>query len=189
MRMTYIIGLGNPGSSYESTKHNAGFLAVDLLAQKLDIGWKEETSLRALVAKNASICLVKPLTFMNDSGAAARAVMSFFEGAAALSSALKNPEGIPQMTLVYDDLDLPTGEWKRQFARHPKIHNGVNSVIEHLGTDKFWNVRIGVDSRQGDRSIPPDKYVLMNWSKDERELLASVMQSVVQELHAPIVSA
>lgn len=188
MRLTYIIGLGNPGGSYERTRHNAGFLVVDLLAKILGLDWKEDAGLQAATAKNSAVCLVKPLTFMNDSGRAARAVLSFYEGSAELNDALKDPKGLTQVILAYDDLDIGTGEWKKQFGRHPKVHNGVNSVIEQLGTDAFWNMRIGVDSRNGDRSIPPDNYVLTNWTSDERSLLASVLESVVQELNASIVS-
>ena len=189
MRMRYVAGLGNPGGSYENTRHNAGFLAVDFLAEKLGLRWKEEASMRAMVAQGSGLCLIKPLTFMNESGSAIRSALSFYEGNSIFTQAVKKPEGLTELTVIYDDLDVEVGDWKRQFAKHPKIHNGVNSVIEELGTELFWNVRIGVDGRKGDRSIPPDKYVLMSWTKDEQALLAPVLQSVVQEVHATIASS
>ena len=117
-----------------------------------------------------------------------------------------DPTELQSLYVCYDDLDIPFGKYKIQFGKHPKIHNGVDSVIKSLGTDQFWNVRIGTESRpqvaqrgqqgtqksiqetqnadQTSEKIPGQKYVLSPFTKEERDLLAPVIQRVVQEIYA-----
>lgn len=170
--MQVFVGLGNPGNKYRSTRHNLGFIVVDLLATKLQLQFTEDKGAQALVAKNATCTLVKPQTFMNRSGVSVKEVLK------KTSYASLSSKNIPSLFLIYDDLDLEVGRYKLVFGSSPKMHNGVNSVKESLGTDQFWHVRIGVDSRKGDRSVPPEDYVLSGFTEQEQLLLSSMIDSI-----------
>lgn len=184
----YVVGLGNPGEEYKNSRHNAGFLVADLLAKKLNLSWKFDKKFNAEIAREAggNIVLVKPHTFMNDSGTCVRAVLSYEKD----TSLSKGPEAsFEQLFVVYDDLDIQLGQYKKQFATHPKIHNGVNSVIQALHSDLFWNVRVGTDTREGDRVSSSKDFVLQHITAEERARLAQVLENVVQEVHDSIVSS
>lgn len=170
--MHLIVGLGNPGSKYESTPHNAGFLFLDLMREFL--GWDalyavdewvadksfESQISRARVGSDTKIMLVKPQTFMNSSGRAVRKLVEKFN--VSVSSGL---------ILVHDDLDIKLGEYKIQRAKGPKVHNGLKSVESLVGTTDFMRIRIGVDNRKGNSSIPGDQYVLQKMNDEELTLL------------------
>jgi PTH1 family peptidyl-tRNA hydrolase len=185
MAKKYVIGLGNPGTEYEKSRHNAGFMVVDGLAKKIGLSWRFDKKFNAEIAHAAGgeIVLVKPQTFMNDSGAAVRAVLAYekYEGL--------ETNNLSDLYVAYDDLDLLLGQKKIQFATHPKIHNGVNSILQSLGTDQFWNVRIGTDTRDGARNIDSKDYVLKPLTAEERARLAEVIANVIQEVHASITAA
>lgn len=179
MGKIYIVGLGNPGKKYARTRHNAGFMCVDALAKLLKAEWKEDKSLQAEVAVVAEhgCVLLKPQTFMNSSGDAVKALVKYGGQYEALY-------------VAYDDLDIPLGQSKILLDKGPKVHNGVNSIREALGqTVSFWHVRLGVDGRNGDRSVPGDEYVLQPFTEQEKPLIEEMMTRVVQELHAKIVSS
>lgn len=120
---------------------------------------------------NQKIELVKPQTFMNRSG---------------LSVAyIKKKQ--PQLTgenlwVIHDDLDLEIGSYKIQFGKGPKQHHGLASIYQQFQTDQFWHVRIGVDGRHGDRSIPADKYVLSSFKPEEQALLKTTFEQIFQDL-------
>ncbi|HZZ98550.1 MAG TPA: aminoacyl-tRNA hydrolase [Candidatus Saccharimonadia bacterium] len=185
MAKKYVIGLGNPGSEYAKSRHNAGFMVVDGLAEKLGLSWKFEKKFDAEVARAAGgdVVLVKPQTFMNDSGKSVRAVLAYDKYPGLETSNLTD------VFIAYDDLDILLGQKKIQFATHPKIHNGVNSILQTLGTDQFWNVRIGTDTRDGSRTIDSKEYVLKPLTAEERARLAEVIANVIQEVHASITAA
>lgn len=187
MSTRYIVGLGNPGEEYNSSRHNAGFYVVDMLAKKLDMQWKFEKKFNAEVARQAGgvVVLVKPMTFMNESGSAVRSVLAFFKD----KSLQGDGKEMRNLVIVYDDLDLELGQHKRQYATHPKIHNGVNSIISSLGSEKFWNVRIGTDTRSGERNLSGKDFVLKPLTAEESARLAVTVGNVVQELHDSIVSS
>jgi len=170
--MIYFFGLGNPGEKYNKTRHNAGFMFINFLAEKLwglQVKFSEQSRLWAQTLKEQNLLLAKPTTFMNESGQAVQAVTAYYkDGAAALG---KN------LVVVHDDLDLELGTCKLQFGRGPKTHNGLQSVYQVLKTDQFWHLRLGIDSRGGDRSIPPSNYVLAKMTKDD---LIEMKQSFVQ---------
>lgn len=169
-----MVGLGNPGKEYEQTRHNVGFVVVDRIVAEREMAWQDKPKLRASVAKDAQLMVVKPLSFMNSAGQPVRAVMDYF------SDLLDGN----QLWAVFDDLDLPLGKYKIQFGKGPHGHNGLLSLYEHLGTDQFWHVRIGVDGRGGERVIPPDRYVLNQFDTSEKNILNQVLEQVTKNLIA-----
>ncbi len=179
MGKVYIVGLGNPGKKFEHTRHNVGFMVVDLMAQALGLSWKKDASLQAEVAVDANrgIVLMKPQTFMNKSGESVHALVKYGGQYDALY-------------VVYDDLDLSLGKYKIVLNSAPKIHNGINSIKESLGADaSYWHVRMGTDGRNGDRSMPGEEYVLTTFSPEEKGVLQSMIESAVKELNAKIITS
>ncbi len=181
--MMFIFGLGNPGKEYEKTRHNVGCFVLDMLSSKLGYhAYKLDKKFQSLVSMGTASVLVKPQTFMNASGHAVQSILHYYDKGHA-----SQVDELDHVFIVYDDLDMPLGQYKIQLGIHPKIHNGVNSVIETIHNDRFWNVRIGTDTRNGDRSIPAEKYVLTSFSKQEQEVLDGVLRQVSQELYAKII--
>lgn len=140
--MKLIVGLGNPGPEYTLTRHNAGFIALDRLVTALSLPQNLEFApnrkFKSLLARYQHLLFLKPQTFMNLSGQAVITALNFYQ---------IEPKNL---FLLHDDLDLPLGEHQLVFAKGPKIHQGVNSVRESLGTDAFWSGRLGVDNRAQD---------------------------------------
>ena len=180
--MHVIIGLGNPGEKYEKTRHNAGFIFTDRMSEFLgwdsyyDVSdWEEvgnsyvERYARASGTEKERF--VKPLTFMNTSGLAVRDILK--RQKVKISS---------EFVLAHDDLDIPLGKYKIQTGVSPKDHNGVRSVEQTLSRRDFARVRIGVDSRSGDRSIPGDEYVLQKMNNEELELMDEAIMDSVKQL-------
>ena len=130
-----IVGLGNPGSEYEATRHNAGFWFVDLLASEHGGRFSQQRKLHGDAAEvtiaGQRIRLLKPMTYMNLSGQAVGAAVNYYK--------------IPteHVLVAYDELDLPPGRAQLRFDGSSAGHNGISSVIEHIGT-KFWRLRFGV---------------------------------------------
>jgi PTH1 family peptidyl-tRNA hydrolase len=130
-----IVGLGNPGPEYEATRHNAGFWFVDLLAREHGGTFSRERKLHGeaaeIVIAGSRIRLLKPMTYMNLSGQSVGAAVSYYK--------------IPteHVLVAYDELDLPPGRAQLKFDGGSAGHNGIASVIEHIGT-KFWRLRFGV---------------------------------------------
>lgn len=174
--MKYIFGLGNPGKKYHYTRHNAGALFVEHVVQQSSGSFVEKKKLHSLFYqdKKKGVICIKPTSFMNESGRAVRAVLDYFS----VLTSEKNDE----IVVVYDDLDLELGTYKLQFAKGPKVHNGVNSVVQYLQTDRFWHLRIGIDARSGDRSIPGKSYVLQQLPPEEQEVLHQVFHHIYSDL-------
>lgn len=142
--MKLIVGLGNVGEKYLKTRHNAGFLVLDQLTKELEeegieVDWKEESKFKTFIAKikykNNDILLVKPATYMNRSGEAVREIINFY----------KVP--LENLTVVFDDIDLPLGTIRIREKGSAGTHKGMKSIIQELGTEKFKRVRIGIESR------------------------------------------
>jgi PTH1 family peptidyl-tRNA hydrolase len=173
--MLLIFGLGNPGAKYQSTRHNVGFLVIDELAKQLgtaDLAFKEK--FKAELVKTDSLVLAKPQTYMNQSGQAIRAILDFYQ--------VKIAADIKNLYIIHDDLDIEFGQYKLQFGTGPKVHHGLQSIYQYLKTDQFWHVRVGIDNRAGDRSIPGEDFVLQNFTAAEQELLSSTIQHLATEL-------
>lgn len=185
MPMQFIFGLGNPGEKYALSRHNIGFVVVEEVARQhlaKNLGgalpFQHQPKLVADVLKHEDLFFVKPQTFMNDSGKAVRATLEYFDKSVKFGAETT----FPQVWVIHDDLDLEVGQYKIQFGTGPKIHNGLRSVDEHLHTDQYWHVRVGVDGRQGDRMMPAQNYVLGSFSSAEKEVLQKAIQEVSFEV-------
>jgi peptidyl-tRNA hydrolase, PTH1 family len=155
-----IVGLGNPGSEYAQTRHNAGFWLVDLLAQRHGGRFRTERKFAAELAsvgiQGAEVLLLKPQTFMNRSGGAVQAAASY----------LKIP--VEQILVVHDDLDLPPGDARLKQGGGHGGHNGLRSMVSHLGPG-FWRLRLGI-GHPGNRAEVID-YVLQRASREDEVLI------------------
>jgi PTH1 family peptidyl-tRNA hydrolase len=181
--MKFFIGLGNPGDQYQKTRHNIGFFGVDMLAQVLTektgaIHMKESAKLSGEVGRLGNVVLLKPSTYMNDSGRAVQAVMRFYQKDAATQPNVK----LENVFVIHDDLDIEVGKYKIQLGTGPKVHNGLSSIYQHLHTENFWHVRIGVDGRKGLRTVSPSDYVLSGFSPTEKVLIQNVLKEVTERL-------
>ncbi|MFQ5585721.1 MAG: aminoacyl-tRNA hydrolase [Thermodesulfobacteriota bacterium] len=164
--MRLIVGLGNPGDRYASTRHNIGFMVVDRIALTYDIpvDRKGFQSLHGKGILGASrLILMKPQTFMNRSGEAVREVAAYFR----ISPC--------DILVIYDDVDLPFGRLRIRAGGGSGGHRGMRSIISTLGTDQFPRVRIGIGRPEGD---DVSGYVLSTFTGDEREVLDKVVGRV-----------
>lgn len=171
--MKIVIGLGNPGSEYANTRHNAGILLVDQLAvgQLSSYGWRRQYGV--LVYKTKDLILVKTADyFMNESNNVIRDL-----------SKIQKIEP-KDLYLAHDDLDLRINDFKIQFGVGPKVHNGIDAVELAVGTKDFWRVRIGIDSRNPENRTPGEQYVLQNFSREEREVLNGVLEAICSHLNS-----
>jgi len=138
--MKLIVGLGNPGLRYERTRHNLGFLIIESLLKKIgsakNSNWEENKRFKAEIAQvefiKEKIILVRPQTFMNNSGAAVKSITDYYK----INSS--------DIWIVHDDVDISLGNMKIRFGGASAGHKGVLSIIETLGTDKFWRFRMGI---------------------------------------------
>lgn len=178
--MKIIVGLGNPGDQYRFTRHNVGFMVVEALAQKLGATFNFDKKYQAEVARVGSdVWLVKPQTFMNASGQAVRSLVHFYK-------LDQTPEYTHELWVIHDDLDLELGRYKVQLGTGPKIHNGLLSLYQELGTPDFWHVRVGVDGRAGDRRLSGQDYVLQPFMGEEKSRLDQVVSEVVNRLQTEL---
>jgi PTH1 family peptidyl-tRNA hydrolase len=165
-----IVGLGNPGQEYANTRHNVGFDVVDKVVDQLGGKWKKEKGVAwCMIGKQH---FIKPLQFMNASGQSLQEFMKY-KKLALLSSA--------DMLVIHDDLDFPLGEIHEQQNRSAGGHNGVQSMIDALGTQDFSRIRIGIGNNR-EANIPAEDYVLQHFSPAEQPVIASAITQVVQQL-------
>lgn len=127
-----IVGLGNPGHEYVRTRHNVGFMVLDMLANQWRFSFNEHTKWKAELAKHQQFYFLKPLTFMNLSGQAIQACAQFYK--------IKPQE----ILVIYDDVALPLGKLRLRPSGSAGGHNGIKSMIQHLGTDQFPRIKIGI---------------------------------------------
>lgn len=170
--MKLIVGLGNPGAEYALTRHNVGFVAVDILAENLGASFSVNKKFNAEIseAKNGrkKIILAKPRTFMNESGKSVRAIANFYK--------IKSSDII----VLHDDKDIGLGEYKIQLNRSSAGHNGVQSVIDHLGTQNFYRLRIGIRPKK--EISDTSDFVLGKISKNEKTLLDGITRDAVEKI-------
>ena len=161
--MYIIAGLGNPGRKYENTRHNMGFIAVDLLAEKYGIK-VDKIKFKALVGEGRiagrKVLLVKPQTYMNLSGESIREVMSFYK------------EGIENLIVIYDDIDIPTGTIRVRKKGSAGTHTGMRNIVYLLQADNFPRIRVGIGS---DKKVDLINYVTGGVTKGEKELLEGAL--------------
>lgn len=184
--MKLIVGLGNPGEKYNGTRHNLGFETLDHLLKKYEpldkTTWEEDKKLKSHVkkikVKSSTVLLVKPQTFMNRSGEAISLVSSYYK--------------IPSedIVIIHDELDLPLGKIQIRFGGGTAGHNGIESVIHSLGTDKFIRIRMGVgkplrvDGKRFDIKNPTsiDNYVLKHFTENELHEVKNMIKHVQKNL-------
>jgi PTH1 family peptidyl-tRNA hydrolase len=162
-----IVGLGNPGAEYAKTRHNAGFALVEKLAARWRAEWANERKFRARMARaereGQRILLCQPQTFMNASGEAVRAVTDFY----------RLPRPLTGLLVAVDDADLPLGEIRLRAEGGNGGHHGLESVAEHLGTQTFARLRLGIGRKDGAREITD--YVLSRFDAGEAALMEKVL--------------
>ncbi len=172
-----VVGLGNLGTQYQWSRHNAAWLMLDqFVATSKWSAFREEKKFQAEISRglidNTEIILVKPLTFMNLSGESVSKIVNFYK----LTPAT-------QLLLIYDDLDLNFGQVKLT-KNSPHSHNGVLSVKQQLKTEDFWQIRLGVDDRQGLRTISAADYVLQDFLPAQRQALqTNIFDQVSQKIY------
>lgn len=165
-----IIGLGNPGREYESTRHNVGFRWVDEFARLHNLSFKNETKFHGLAARGQlhgrEMLLLKPQTFMNVSGRSVGALAQFYKIEPA------------EILVVHDDLDLPPGAARLKLGGGHGGHNGLKDIIAHLGTRDFWRLRLGI-GHPGERAEVVN-FVLNDPRKEERALIEQAVQRALE---------
>ena len=168
-----IVGLGNPGRDYEQTRHNAGFLAVDRLAQRWKAAWTSERKFAARVARaeigGCRVLFSQPQTFMNASGESVGPMLAYHKIA------------VGRMMVAVDDADLPFGQLRLRPSGSSGGHHGLESIEQHLGCRDWARQRIGIGRRvDGVREITG--HVLAPFSGDERKLMEKVLQKSCNQI-------
>lgn len=163
-----VVGLGNPGSEYAETRHNAGFWFCERLARELGTSFGKEARFHGLAAnaRNDGVWLLMPQTFMNRSGQSVAALARFFRIAPA------------EILVVHDELDIPPGQLRLKFGGGLGGHNGLKDITAHLGTQDFWRLRIGI-GHPGDRNEVVN-FVLKPPRREESELIDASLDRALQ---------
>ena len=164
--MKLLVGLGNPGQEYEKTRHNLGFIVVDQLTQRLGMELTKK-KFQGLYCKTNEYILLKPQTYMNNSGECISAFMNYWQ--------------IPQenFLVIYDDIALPLGKFRYREQGSNGGHNGMKNIIEKLSTDKFKRLRVGVG--YNNYFLIKD-WVLEKFSSQEKEALKKIFPNLVDSL-------
>jgi len=174
--MKAIIGLGNPGKKYQSTRHNIGFQVVDQIQSDWSgfSGWQKNSKFQAEISEGNidgnKILLVKPFTFMNDSGLSAQAISHFYKMAPM------------DFIVVHDEVDLEFGKYKVQHDVSSAGHNGVKSIIKHLSTQMFYRIRVGVGKENKQKQGETSKFVLNSFSLIEKIKLKKIKAELLEEI-------
>ncbi|MCG7410778.1 aminoacyl-tRNA hydrolase [Paenibacillus sp. ACRRX] len=163
--MKWIVGLGNPGTKYASTRHNIGFMAIDALANRFGIDVKE-SKCKGLIGEgkigSEKIVLIKPMTYMNLSGETVRGYMDYYKAS------------LEDFIVLYDDMDTELGKVRLRYQGSAGGHNGIKSIIQHAGTQSFNRIRMGVSRPAPGRDIVD--YVLQTFAKAEQEAVAQTIE-------------
>ncbi len=156
-----VVGLGNPGDRYALTRHNVGFMLLDVFASSRDLKWKFNKKAQALVTKFENVLLVKPQTYMNRSGISVAYFANYYELAPS------------ELLVVHDDIDLDLGQTRLQFGAGPAGHHGVEDIMVSLKTKEFWRLRVGV-GRPHNLHIAIEDWVLSKFSSDEIAKISTI---------------
>ena len=168
--MKLIVGLGNFEDKYLFTRHNVGFMAVDFFVQRHNQTFKIEKKLKSYISKfrinNEDVIVIKPLTYMNLSGEAVIAVMNFYK----IST--------KDILIVYDDISIDIGKMRFRNSGSDGGHNGIKSIIQHLGSKDFDRLKIGIGPQP---NIPSEAYVLQNFRIEELDILKPILKKNMVE--------
>jgi len=173
-----IVGLGNPGTQYQRTRHNIGFIVAETLAVRWKARWSLEKRFNARVARaeheGRRVMLCEPQTFMNASGEAVQAVVGFYDV-------------LPgRVLVVVDDADLPLGSLRLRPGGSPGGHHGLESIEEHLGTREYPRLRVGIGRQEGAREITG--HVLSRFSSTESKLADKVLAVAASQAETWVVA-
>lgn len=167
--MKLVAGLGNIGEKYCFTRHNAGFMVLDKWALDEGFEFREEKKLKCFIAKTRlngeDIILIKPVTFMNLSGESVIAVMNYYK------------IDVKDVLVVFDDISLDLGRIRFRANGSDGGHNGIKSVIKHLGTQNFARLKVGIGPQP---PVPSEHYVLQNFPKEHLEVLKDTLKKCVE---------
>tara|TARA_B100001094_G_scaffold60427_2_gene55952 strand:- start:967 stop:1578 length:612 start_codon:yes stop_codon:yes gene_type:complete len=170
-----VVGLGNPGSKYSGTRHNIGFMALERMASSNGITFRQQSKLHGLAAETGAgdqrLRLLMPQTYMNDSGRSIRAALDWFGF---------SPE---QLLVLVDDMDLPLGRLRLRAQGGAGGHNGLRSTIQHLGSQVFPRLRIGIGApaeNPQERRAKTVSHVLGSFSKSEQNSVDAVLDGVLE---------
>ncbi|AKI94424.1 peptidyl-tRNA hydrolase [Streptococcus agalactiae] len=163
-----IVGLGNPGSKYNDTKHNIGFMAVDRIVKNLDVNFTEDKNFKAEIGSDfingEKIYFIKPTTFMNNSGIAVKALLTYYN------------ISIKDMIIIYDDLDMEVGKIRFRQKGSAGGHNGIKSIIAHLGTQEFDRIKVGIGRPNGRMTVI--NHVLGKFDKNDEIMISNTLDKV-----------
>ena len=170
-----IAGLGNPGKKYEDTRHNMGFMTADVLAERWTVNFADHKGLAMLGksvmnldGRTVKFFLAKPLTYMNLSGESLRALTDFYK-----------IDVETELLVIYDDISLDVGQLRIRKKGSAGGHNGIKSIISHLGTNVFPRIKVGVGEKPSGYDLAD--YVLGHFSKDDR---AKMQEGYTRAMHA-----
>jgi len=166
--MKIIVGLGNPGSNYSSTKHNFGFWVVDKIVEQSSLKYKAGKG-EYIFAQSNEYMFVKPTTYMNDSGIAIQQLLSYYK------------LDIKDFIIIYDDIDIDLGKIKFRASGSPGGHNGIKSIINHMKTDSFDRLKIGIATSMNMR--PSEQYVLKAFPKKYNNLISEVLDNATSGIN------
>ena len=160
-----IVGLGNPDEKHITTRHNSGFLILDNIAKTMDLHFVYKKRLLSEIADNKKFLLVKPQTFMNNSGLAIAKILSFYK------------VDKEDLIVIHDDADLSFGEYKIQYQSGSAGHHGVESIIQNLGSRDFWRVRVGIGRRTAG-VLDIKNWVLTNFLPEDVEEIKKFLYKI-----------
>jgi PTH1 family peptidyl-tRNA hydrolase len=166
-----IVGLGNPGSEFEFTRHNLGFLTIDKLQEKIGFPeFKKSDRFKAFLSQKKTelekITLLKPTTFMNSSGEAVQSISSFYK---------IKPE---EILVIQDDLDLELGKIREKFSSSSGGHKGIQSIINSLNTNQFFRIKVGISPNEPNR-IEVKDFVLQKFTQSELKTIQAAIETTV----------
>jgi len=174
--MKLVVGLGNPDKKYQGTRHNIGFDIIDALAKSTGavfaLNKKFNSQMAEIKNNNTKIILLKPMTYMNQSGLAVFEASKFFK---------INPKDI---LIIHDDKDIALGEYKLQFNRSSAGHNGVQSIIDSLKTKSFFRLRFGIKPNTEIKNTAD--FVLKKFIASEKVIIKKLIHKVVEEINAKL---
>ena len=168
--MFLIVGLGNPGEKYQKTRHNVGYMVLDAVAKKYEFSeFRFDKKANAFGAEgfldDEKMLLVKPQTFMNNSGTAVKFLYTRYE--------IQNTKYI---IIIHDDIDLPLGKIRISIGRGSAGHKGVESIMKALGTKDFTRIRVGIHPEKG-KPEDVESFVLRKFTKEEQKILDPVIEN------------
>ncbi len=169
--MWVVVGLGNPGRRYESTRHNVGFVLIDRISRRWNVKLKKSkyfAKSSRLEREKGALLLVKPWTFMNRSGLAVKALID------------KTGVSLSHLVMVYDDLDIPLGEIRVRKKGGPGTHNGMISVVQEVKSTQFPRIRIGIGPLPAD--VEATDFVLSEFRKEEKPVLERSLDKAEEAL-------